>query len=136
MTVEAKDCVLGDFQVVALGVEFPSYFQGFGTSFTEFDHCTYGIGYTEEEAFNDCIEMLAQCAGVDITDSDVERIRAEYGEIDADTTVDDYLGRNDCDESDEDADDDEDADNDGYDDGGEDAYYHVGIRWNEELKDA
>ena len=128
-----KECVLADFQVVSLGVEFPSYFQGFGTSFTEFDHCTYGIGYTEEEAFDDCIEMLAQSAGVDISDSDVERIRAEYGEIDADTTVDDYLGRNDCDESDEDADDD---DCDGYDDGGEDAYFHVGIRWNEELKDA
>ena len=50
---------------------------------------------------------MAQCAGVDISDSDVERIRAEYGEIDAETTVDDYLGRNDCDESDEDDDDDD-----------------------------
>ncbi len=133
MAIEAKECVLADFQVVSLGVEFPSYFQGFGTSFTEFDHCTYGIGDTESEAFDDMIEMLAQSAGVDISDSDVERIRAEYGEIDADTTVDDYLGRN------EETDGDEDEDSDGCndcDDGGEDAYYHVGIRWNEELKDA
>jgi hypothetical protein len=136
MTIEAKECVLGDFQVVALGVEFPSYFQGFGCSFTEFDHCTYGIGYTEAEALDDCIEMMAQSAGVDITDSDVQRIRAEYGEVDADTTVDDYLGRNDCDESDEDADDEDGDDCNDCDDGGEDAYYHVGIRWNEELKDA
>ena len=97
MTIEAKECVLADFQVVVLGVDFPSYFQGFGCSFTEFDHCTYGIGYTEAEALDDCIEMMCQSAGVDITEEDVQRIRAEYGDCDSETTVDDILGRNDCD---------------------------------------
>ena len=136
MTIEAKECVLADFQVVVLAVDFPSYFQGFGCSFTEFDHCTYGIGYTEAEALDDCIEMMCQSAGVDITEEDVQRIRAEYGDCDSETTVDDILGRNDCDESDEDADDDDCDGGWGDDDCGESGYFHVGIRWNEELKDA
>ena len=123
-----KVTVLADFSVVALGVESPSYFQGFGTSFTEFDHCTYGIGYTEAEALDDCIEMMAQSGNFDFTEECEKAIRAEYGKVDADTTVDDYLGRNDCDENDEDEDGD---DCDDCDDCGEDAYYHIGIRWNE-----
>ena len=131
MPNETKVTVLADFEVVALGVEFPSYFQGFGTSFTDYNFCTYGIGYTEAEALDDCIEMLAQSGNFDFTDEAEKLIRAAYGAVDAETTVDDYLGRNDCDESDEDADDENGDDCNDCDDGGEDAHYHIGIRWNE-----
>jgi hypothetical protein len=33
-----------DFELVDLGIEYPDYFQGFGCSFTRFEHCAYGIG--------------------------------------------------------------------------------------------
>jgi hypothetical protein len=114
-----KATVLADFEVVALGVEFPSYFQGFGTSFTNYDFCTYGIGDTEADALDDCIEMLAQSGNFDFTAETEAVIRTAYGKVDGCTTVDDYLGRDESDDGND------------YNDGGEDAYYHIGIRWNE-----
>jgi hypothetical protein len=109
--------VLSDFSVEFLGVESPSYFQGYGLGpRSDYDACTYGIGNTEEEALDDCMEMMAQSAGFDFDEEVEKRIRAAYGDCDADTTVADYLGL------DEDADDD---------DCGESAFFHVGIKWTE-----
>ena len=43
---------VGDFQVESLGVEWPDYFQGYGLGpRSKFNYCAYGIGDTEEEAF-------------------------------------------------------------------------------------
>ncbi len=131
MTVTTKTTVLADFEVVSLGVDFPSYFQGFGTAFTDFEFCTYGIGDTEAEALDDCIEMMAQSGNFDFTDEVEQRIRAEYGACDAETTVDDIVGRYEESDRDEDSEDDDCDDDAGYDDGGECGYFHVGIRWNE-----
>ena len=100
--------------VESLGVEFPDYFQGYGSS--RFDFCTYGIGSTEEEALDDCMDTMASSAGFDFTADVEQRIRAAYGDCDGDTTVADlYDG----------------ADGDGDDDCAECAYFHVGIKWNE-----
>ena len=55
--------ILGDFQIQYLGIDSPSYFPGYGTAFTPFRFCAYGIGDTEEEALEDCLEMMAQSAG-------------------------------------------------------------------------
>jgi len=117
MTTATKKTVLGDFSVEALGVEYPDYFQGYGLGpSSKFDFCTYGIGDTEAEALDDCMEMMAQTGNFDFDDRAEKRIRAAYGDVDADTTVADYLG---LDESDEDS------------DCGESAYFHVGIKWTE-----
>ena len=52
---------VGQFQVESLGVEWPDYFQGYGLGpRSTFHYCAYGIGDTEEEAFQDCLEMVAQ----------------------------------------------------------------------------
>ena len=77
---------LGAFQVESLGVEFPSAFIGYGVAFTRFAHCTYGVGDTEGEALEDCLEMAAQ-AGVDFDDETEQRIRAAYGPVDEVTTA-------------------------------------------------
>lgn len=120
MTVATKKMVLADFQVEFLGVDYPDYFNGYGLGpSSRFSRCTYGIGDTEEEALEDCMEMMAQSGDFDF-DEDVEkRIRAAYGNTDGDTTVADYLG---LEEGDEDSD---------CDDCGESAWFHVGIKWNE-----
>jgi hypothetical protein len=120
MTVATKKTVLGDFAVEALGVEYPDYFQGYGLGpRSKFDFCTYGIGDTEEEALADCMEMMAQVGGFDFDEATEKRIRAAYGKTDADTTVADYLGIDECEEEAE------------YHDYDESAWFHVGIKWTE-----
>jgi hypothetical protein len=102
-----------DYEIVDLGVDTPDYFQGFGVSYTPFEHCTYGIGDTAEEAYDDALESVAQCEGT-------ERIMAllpeSCGIYDAvDHTDHDELSC--CNEDDNDM-------------WPCDVYYHVGIRWN------
>ena len=99
---------IGDFEVCSLGVNYPDYFQGFGTAFTKYSYCAYGIGDTEEEAFADCLEMAAQ-QGFDLDDDTEKRIRDEAGPFDDCTSAAEDCGE-DCDEY---------------------PYYHVGIRWND-----
>jgi hypothetical protein len=53
------DTKVTDFEIVDLGVEFPDYFQGFGTSFTDYAHAVVGIGYTLSEAYDDALEQIA-----------------------------------------------------------------------------
>jgi hypothetical protein len=48
------------YELVDLGIHHPDYFQGFGTSFTNFENCCYGIGHNPESAFKDCLDMMAQ----------------------------------------------------------------------------
>ncbi len=91
-----------DFEVVNLGVHHPDYFQGFGVAFTSYSNCITGIGGTLAEAFDDMLECMAQCEGVDFSGDLEERIKATFdpecplGPVAPDG-----------------------------------AYYHVGIRWNQ-----
>lgn len=109
--------VLTDFSVESLGIDSPSYFPGYGVAFSDYEFCTYGIGDTEREALDDCLEMMAQSAGFDWSDDVEQRIRADFGDCD-DTTVAEALGW----------DEEECAENA---DCGESSYFHVGIKWNE-----
>ena len=99
---------LDRFEVVDLGVTSPDYFQGFGVAFTDYTDCVYGIGNTQREAFEDCMEQAA-CSGSFDFDEDTEAlILAEAGEP-SDACIDcDCWG--DC-------------------DGHDDQYFHVGFRW-------
>lgn len=54
-----------NYQIVRHGVEYSDYFQGCGTSFTEYDHVQTGIGDTEREAFDDALDMIAQSHDID-----------------------------------------------------------------------
>ena len=101
---------VGEFSIETLGVEYPDYFQGFGLGpRSVFHYCAYGIGDTEEEAFQDCLEMVAQ-QGFCIDDETETRIREGYGPIDADTTAAEYLDLEEFEDS--------------------PAYVHIGIKWN------
>jgi hypothetical protein len=107
---------LKNFTTESLGIYDPQAFPGFGTSHTDFDHCVYGIGDTEAEALDDCLDLMACSAEFDFTDEIEKSIKAEFGEIDDTTTVADSL----CWE----------GEHDGDEETGEN-YFHVGIRWNE-----
>ena len=98
-----------DFHVEFLGIEFPDYFQGYGLGpHSPYTHCTYGIGDTEEEALEDCLEIMSQ--EIDLTKEDEARIRTDYsGNLANKTTAAKALGY----ESETDY----------------PAYYHVGIKW-------
>ena len=113
----AQQTVLGDFAIESLGIDSPSYFPGYGTAFTPFHFSAYGIGDTEEEALEDCLEVMAQSAGFDFDEATEQRIRAEFGPCDS-TTVAEELGWSE-EETEE------------VSDSGEGCYFHVGIRWNE-----
>jgi hypothetical protein len=114
MTTATKKTSLAEFSVESLGIDSPSYFPGYGVSFSDYEFCTYGIGDTEAEALEDCLECMASAAGFDWSDAIESRIRAEFGACDDSTTVAEELGL----EED-------------YDDCGEGNYFHVGIKWNE-----
>lgn len=119
MTNVAKSPVvlhLGDFTVECLGVEYPDYFQGYGLGpRSDYTDCCYGIGNTEAEALEDCMEMMAQSSRIDWTDEVESRIREEYGRADDNVTAADELGVDEDDEECAFAD--------------FPAYWHVGIKW-------
>lgn len=48
------------YEIVYLGCEHPDYFQGFGTSFSRYEHSVYGIGSTVQDAYEDALEQMAQ----------------------------------------------------------------------------
>jgi len=104
---------LGAFRVEYLGLETPSSFTGHGVAFTRFDRCAYGVGDTEGEALEDCLEMAVQ-TGLDIDETTEKAIRAAYGPVDEVTTA-----RKVCGMEEEEGD-----------DCGEEPLFHVGIKWN------
>ena len=117
MTTATKKTSLVDFTVENLGIHSPSYFPGYGAAYTTYTHCTYGIGDTEEEALDNCLDSMAQSCGFDFTDEIEKRIRADYGACET-TTVADALGWSE-EETEE------------VSDSGEGCYFHVGIKWTE-----
>jgi hypothetical protein len=50
---------IADYQIIDHGAERSDYFQGCGTSFTEYTDGATGIGDSETEAINDALEQLA-----------------------------------------------------------------------------
>jgi hypothetical protein len=94
--------MITDFDIVDLGVHHPDYFQGFGTSFTKFEHSTYGIGDTAQEAYDDALDQMASMATCDGMPS-----QCPFGG--AVTTHPEDRGTN---------------------DDVNQTYYHVGVRWN------
>jgi len=127
MSIATKKTVLADFVVEDLGVEYSDYFRGYGPGpGSKYSNYTYGIGDTEEEALEDCMEMMAQSAEFNFTEDVERRIREAYGDCDGETTVADYLDL-------EEGEGDDGAD--GRDDWSESAWFHVGIAWNEKEVD-
>lgn len=126
MTVSTKRPVkltLGDFTVESLGVEYPDYFQGYGLGpKSDYSDCCYGIGDTEAEALEDCMEMLAQSGSIEFDEETERRIREDFGAVDENTTAAEYLGCADDAEAAECGEDSDWADS--------PAYWHVGIKWN------
>lgn len=61
-----------NYEIIRHGVEYSDYFQGCGTSFTEFDHVQTGIGDTEKEAFEDALDCIA--SSHDIDESSMKRL--------------------------------------------------------------
>jgi len=114
---------LGSFTIELLGVEYPDYFQGYGLGpSTEYTHCVYGIGDTEGEAFDDCMEQMAQSDSFDFNDMTESRISLEYGHCDDNVTAAEELG----------IDEDTDVPLCGPDSTFAEfpAYWHIGIKWN------
>ena len=99
------------FEVVNLGVTSPDYFQGFGVSCTEYTDCAYGIGATENEAWNDCIEQAVGTGRLDMDDNIVDLILRETWELSDDPI--ECECECDCDDCD------------CY----SEQFYHIGLRW-------
>lgn len=51
--------MITDYEIVRHGIDNSQYFQGCGTSFTDFDEVATGIGDNPKEAFEDAAEQLA-----------------------------------------------------------------------------
>lgn len=63
------------YEVVDHGFDNCQYFQGCGTSYTQFNHVVTGCGETAREAVNDALEMMAQT--IDFADGELDRIERE-----------------------------------------------------------
>lgn len=104
-----------DFEIIRHGVEHSQYFQGCGTSFTDFDHVVTGIGDTEQEALDDAVESMAQCHS--FADGELDRMISGCGETWDTRDVSEVL---DIEESEEESDE------------PSECYWHVSIRYNAE----
>lgn len=60
-----------NYEIISHGIKHEDYFQGCGTSFTEFDFCYTGIGNNYKEALDSAIEDAAQ------SDWNTEKIEKE-----------------------------------------------------------
>jgi hypothetical protein len=98
-----------DFQVDDLGIESSQYFQGYGVAFSEFTDCVYGIGDNPREALNDCLEQIATMPDSIDCDDLERRIIKQYPDF-AKTEQPSISTT--------------------YGDDCEDAYWHIGIKWN------
>lgn len=76
MTTTSQKTIV-EFEVINHGIDYPDYFQGCGTAFTEFEDVSTGCGNTEAEAFDDALESLAQM-GWDAEGME-KRAKAVYG---------------------------------------------------------
>lgn len=54
------------FEVIDHGFDNASYFQGCGTSFTDYAHVVTGVGSNQQEAYNDALESIASRHSVDL----------------------------------------------------------------------
>lgn len=55
-----------DFVIEYIGTDYPDYFPGYGVGpDVRFTYCTYGMGTSEEEALDDCLEALSQMIDLD-----------------------------------------------------------------------
>jgi hypothetical protein len=69
---------IGSFVVESIGVQHANCFQGYGLGpSSDYDECVFGIGDTEAEALDDCLEQASNIA--DIDDATEACIRAEFG---------------------------------------------------------
>ena len=109
-----------DYEITDYGIENTDYFQGHGTSFTKYEHCSLGYGDTYSEALDDALEQAAMM-GWEI-------------ELEAEDLPENWEGKGPsafgrhkeyCEK--EDDGDDEEIDNS---DCESNLYYYVGLRWN------
>jgi hypothetical protein len=48
-----------DYEIILHGLDWPDYFQGCGTGYTDFEAVATGIGNNDREALEDAMEQLA-----------------------------------------------------------------------------
>lgn len=54
--------IIKDYKIIIHGAMCSDYFQGCGTSCTEFDECYTGTGYSVKDALNDAVDNMC-CDG-------------------------------------------------------------------------
>ena len=72
---------ISEYEIVDHGIDSSSYFQGCGTSFTQFENVVTGIGEDPAEALDDCIEQIASSHDVDTSTIDLDYFDAMYVEL-------------------------------------------------------
>jgi hypothetical protein len=104
------------FELVDHGIDHSQYFQGCGTSFTEFDYVITGVGDNPAEAIDDCLDQIVM-AGFDADDLEKRILESEgWEEFPAEPSAI-------CEsETEEDGSDYEDMD-------GNEVFYYVSIMW-------
>lgn len=68
-------CKVMKFSCRDHGIDNPSYFQGCGTSFTEYAECATGVGDNPREALEDALEQIAQRGGPEGQNIDIENLK-------------------------------------------------------------
>ena len=51
---------ISDFEIINHGIDNSQYFQGCGVVYTKFSHIAIGCGNSAKDAFEDCLENIAQ----------------------------------------------------------------------------
>jgi hypothetical protein len=97
------------YEIVDLGINWPDYFPGFGTSLRPFIDHVVGVGDTYNNALADALDVIAQSHDINSADLDtIEQEERVSDKINASVSATDY----------------------DTEDGDEVPYYYVGIRYN------
>ncbi len=64
---------IASFEIIDHGIDHCQYFQGCGTSYTEFDSAATGCGENALEAFDDALEQIAMSGSVDLSAIEASR---------------------------------------------------------------
>lgn len=70
-----------NYEIISHGCMYPDYFQGCGTSYTNFERVVTGAGCSEKEAFEDALDLIAS-DGVEVSAD----LKSEGESADTDTS--------------------------------------------------
>jgi len=67
---------MNEYEVIDHGWDHSQYFRGCGVTYSDYDHCATGVGFSPKEALENALEQMAM-SGVDWTEKILDELSEE-----------------------------------------------------------